>query len=593
MGLFGALASGIRASYQPWDDFWYQTTPRGGMGTDAGLVISEDRALTFSAIFQGTRLIAETVASLQRRVIERTGDGTKRDAETHPLAPLLRIQANPRHTAMEWFQLMTSAAVLWGNGYSALERDRGRLVALWPWHPSCVRVVPVDGARLAYLYRDPQTGRETPYTEDEVFHLRGLGSDGIRGYSVVHQAREAIGLALAEESHGARVFSQGTRLSGVLKAPGTLSPTAEAQSKASWQKAHQGLPGAHSIAVLSGGLEFQPIGMSQEDAQYIASRDYQVRDVCRWLNISEHFLRVALRPIYATPEQLLIELMEVTIRPWVVRWEQQLNATLIADPAQYFVKFNMDAVHRADLNTRGGFYTAMVQNGIYTRNEVRVDFEDREPIEGGDEPMTPANMTGAVDPTKEPAPTKGGPPRQATAIEQDAAARAVRKEAEAIRTAATPKHLADAEGWRAWVDAFYARHAAYLAELLHVPLEAARGIALEHRARLLAEGIEVLDVWAATGAAELLALIGAPAAAEPSVPPTVHVHVEVPEREVRVEVQPAAVMVPVTVQPAAAAQVTVPVQVTLPPPAGVVRKAIRRDGQGRIVGITEHHEGGA
>lgn len=509
MGLFRSMVRDLQATtYPPDHDFWY--TPLGAsLPTDAGVRVSESVALAQSAVYQATRLISETVASLTRRVYQRLPERAKRDAPDHWAAPLLRVRANPRHTSQEWFELMTACALLWGDGFSRYLVERGQVVGLWPLHPSRMTVTETSTGRLAYRYRNPDTNQDEPYTQDEIFHLRGFGT-GVRGYSVITQARQSIGLAVAMESHGARVFSQGTRLSGVLSAPGVLTPDAERVNRESWQRAHGGLRGAHSIAVLSGGMTFQTIGMSQEDAQYIASRDFQVRDVCRWFNLSEHMLRVALRPIYATPEQLFIELMELTIRPWVVRWEQRLNSDLLDPTEPYFVEFNLDSVYRADLSTRTQYFASAVQNGYQTRNEIRA-LMNLEPLPGLDVPLTPSNMQGAA----EPSPTTGGAPHQDRADDPDARARAVlhvaaeralRREADAIRREATAKHLADVDGWRAWVAAYYARHAGYLSESLALPLAAVRQYCEHHRAELLAEGPGILTTWERDAVAELVAL---------------------------------------------------------------------------------------
>lgn len=511
MGLWGGLARSVQATtYPPDHDFWYQ--PVTSFATDAGIPVNESVALTVSAVYQATRLISETLGSLSRRLYRRLEGRDKQDAPEHWATPLLiKGRANGRHTAQEWFELMTACALLWGDGFSKYLVSRGQITGLWPLHPSRVTVTEVSTGRLAYVYRNPATNRDESYTQDEIFQLRGFGT-GVRGYSIITQARQAIGLARAMESHGARVFSQGTRLSGILTAPGTLPPEAEQRNRESWHRAHRGLGGAHSIAVLSGGMDFKAIGMSQEDAQYIASRDFQVRDVCRWFNLSEHMLRVAQRPIYATPEQLLIELMELTIRPWVVRWEQGLNADLVEEP--YFLEFNLDSVHRADLAVRTAYFASAIQNGYRTRNEVRA-LENLEPLPGLDAPLTPANMQQGTGP--EPAPTTGGPPRQESADDPEARAsrllrimaeRAWSRERTAVRTEGTPTHLADGDRWRAWVASYYARHAAYLSESLALPLDAVRPYCAHHRAELLAEGTGILTTWERDAVAELAALGG-------------------------------------------------------------------------------------
>jgi hypothetical protein len=126
----------------------------------------------------------------------------------------------------------------------------------------------------------------------------------------------------------------------------------------------------------------------------------------------------------------------------------------------------------------------------------------------GPPPPKPVNAPASVPrPAREPAPDREPTPRdRAAALQQESARRASRREIDTIRRQATPKHLADSDGWRAWVSAYYGRHAAYLSELLVLPLEVTRLFCQDHRAALLAEGVDVLARWETEGPAALVAL---------------------------------------------------------------------------------------
>jgi HK97 family phage portal protein len=516
MGFWSGLVHDLQlgaasGAYPPDHPFWY-TAPGAVYPTEAGVYVNEDSALKFSAVYGGTRLIAEAVASYSKRVFERLDGRNKRDAPRHPLTRLLRYRVSDRQTAFQWFEAMTASAILWGNGYSRLRLTRGELTGLDFWHPRGVSVHDTDTERPVYAYRDPRTGITTQYTKDEVFHLPNFGTDGVCGLSFIGLARQAIGVGQAQESHAARFFGQGTQLRGLLTTEQTLTDDQAKRNAETFNAAYGGLTHAHQVGVLDRGLKYEPIGMSAEDAQFVQSRDFQVRDFCRWLNLSETMLRIALRPPYTTPEHVLLEFHNVTMWPWVIRWESILNGDLVDDSEQFFVEFNMDSVHRADLATRGGFYASGIQNGYLSRNEVRQK-ENLEPVPGLDEYLVPANLQSQE--AAEPTPTNLGPARQDRADEPDArttrlvraAARwALKRELAAIRAEATPRKLGDPSAWHTWVDGFYARHAAYLAQALGLELEAVRPYITHHRAELLAEGPAILASWEQTALAELCAL---------------------------------------------------------------------------------------
>lgn len=507
MGLLTSIMHGvgIRASYasQPSDDFWYSPVSRM---TEAGVPVTPDSALTIGAVFAAVRLLAETVGALPCDVFERLAIG-KRAAPEQRIQQRLSGQANAWQTSQEWREMMTGHCVLRGNGYSRIVSGReGFAEELVPLHPDRVTVEQQQPSRrLVYTHR-PARGAPETYTQDEMFHLRGLGDDGITGYSVITYARRSMGLSIAMESHAARLFSQGARLGGIVTHKGTFgSKEARENFKADWQRFYGGLEGAHKTAVLEEGMNWQAVSMTSEDAQFLESREFGIRDVARWFNIPEHMLRVARQPTFASIEQFGIEFVVYSLLPWVTRWEQTIGRDLILDPVRFFAKLKLQGLLRGDNASRGQFYRNMVETGIMTRNECRA-LEDLDPLEGLDEPLTPLNMARGTPP----AALSPGLARS-TSVLADTATRAVRREIADVSKAATPSHLADVDGWRAWVDQYYARHAAYLSEALHLDLADARTFALAHRAALLAEGPDALDRWESEAPAELLALCEAPA----------------------------------------------------------------------------------
>lgn len=61
------------------------------------------------------------------------------------------------------------------------------------------------------------------------------------------------------------------------------------------------------------------------------------------------------------------------------------------DGKDYQVKFNANGMMRGDSTARASFYTAQIQNGAISPNEIR-ELEDMNPRDGGDIYLTPLNM---------------------------------------------------------------------------------------------------------------------------------------------------------------------------------------------------------
>lgn len=275
----------------PQDD-WTQWQSAGiGWLSQAGITVTPQTAMMVSAIWACVRVITETIAAIPLPVYERVGD-EKRRAQTLHLYDLLHDSPNDRQTSFAWREMLTGHACLRGNGLSEIVREgREPVGQLVPIHPSMVRVDTTDDGILRYWKKNPDgTEAKSPLLEDEVFHLRGLSDNGVLGMSVISMARESIGLARAAEEHGARTFENGPRLSGVLQHPGRISPDAAKGIRESWQSTYGGAANAGKVAVLWEDMKWQAIGMSNEDAQFISARQFQVEECARWFRMPLHMI---------------------------------------------------------------------------------------------------------------------------------------------------------------------------------------------------------------------------------------------------------------------------------------------------------------
>src|SRR5689334_10152520 len=244
------------------------------IGTAAGVRVSEGDALTISTVHQCVRVIADTIASLPCFLYQRSGEG-KNKAENHPLYTVLHEQPNPYMTPFEPKQTMQGNMLLWGNAFAEIERNRGGVIRyLWPLRPDRMRLQLYNG-RIFYYYTTPEN-REQQLTD--VFHLRGLSSDGLIGYSPVAIARETLGLQKASEMYRARFFANDAKPGGILTHPGVLGEQAYNQLKRRWDENHQGLTNRNRVAILEEGMKWQDIGIPADDAQFIQGQEFQKSD---------------------------------------------------------------------------------------------------------------------------------------------------------------------------------------------------------------------------------------------------------------------------------------------------------------------------
>ena len=306
-------------------------------------------------------------------------------------------------TSFVFRETLMSHLLLWGNAYAQIIRDgRGNPLALYPLLPSKMDVTRARSGNLIYTYRrDSGESKISPDYEtvtlrrDEVLHIPGLGFDGLIGYSPIAMAKNAIGMALATEEYGAKFFANGANPGGVLEHPGVIKDIQRV--KDSWNDAYRGAGNAHRVAVLEEGMKFQAIGIPPEQAQFLETRKFQINEIARIFRVPPHMVGDLEKSSFSNIEQQSLEFVKYTLDPWVVRWEQSLQQSLVlpSEKSSVFVKFNLDGLLRGDYKSRMEGYATARQNGWMSTNDIR-ELEDMNRIpaeEGGDLYLINGNMT--------------------------------------------------------------------------------------------------------------------------------------------------------------------------------------------------------
>lgn len=392
--------SGI-ATPEKWVEDWVW----GGDATASGVHVNEETALHYGPFFAGVRVISEDVGSLPLPVYERI-EGGKRRAVDHPLYRVLRDEANPLMSSLDLRRTLQGHALTWGNGYARIIRDgAGNVTELWPLRPDRtkpdIKRTKAGQFDLFYRYTDDTNGIRTVLLPDEVLHIRGLGYDGVRGYSVVALARQAIGIGLATEKYGARFFGNGSKPGGVLQHPDAVSDGARKRMKTDWENLHRGLDRSHQIAILEEGVTWQSIGIPPEDAQFLETRRFQVTEMARWLRLPPHKIGDLERATFTNIEHQGLDYVTSALRIWLTTWEQTANLRLLTagERSRYFTEHIIDALLRGDIKTRYDAYAVGRNWGWLSADDVR-EMENRNPLPDGRGSvyLIPLNMVPAPAP---------------------------------------------------------------------------------------------------------------------------------------------------------------------------------------------------
>ncbi len=335
----------------------------------SGKTVNERTAMQTTAVYACVRILAETIASLPLHTYRYTTGG-KEKATDHSIYYLLHSEPNPEMTSFVFRETLMGHLLLWGNAYAQIIRDgRGRVVALYPLLPNKMTVNRNNQGQLFYEYN--KEGQSQFLRSYDVLHIPGLGFDGLIGYSPIAMAKNAIGMAIATEEYGAKLFANGANPGGVLEHPGVVKDPARVRD--SWNAVYQGSTNAHRVAVLEEGMSFKSICIPPEQAQFLETRKFQTEEICRIFRVPPHLVASLDRATFSNIEHQSISFIDNTIVPWVSRIEQSLQRALFSEIEKktFFVKFNLNARLRGDAATRASFYQTMRQNGIMSANEIR------------------------------------------------------------------------------------------------------------------------------------------------------------------------------------------------------------------------------
>lgn len=323
MGLIMKMAKSFRLSESPPD--WFEGWA-GIRVSKTGVSFNEETAKKFTAVFACIRVLSETLASMpiiiyKDRKIGNKSSGKDR-AVDHPLYDLLHNVPNNEMPAYTFKETLMNHICSSGNGYAQIQRNRkGEIISLniLPWTVTDVRRNWETG-KLEYWTND--RGKSVKLDPDEVFHIPGLGFDGIKGYSPVKMAMEAIGLGLAAEEFGAHFFSSGANAGGIVEYEGKMDSEAKEQFRKSFMEKYAGLGKSHSVIFLENGSKFTKLAIPNNEAQFLETRRFQIEEIARIYRVPLHLIQDLERSTNNNIEHQSLEFVMYTMLPWFTRWEQ-------------------------------------------------------------------------------------------------------------------------------------------------------------------------------------------------------------------------------------------------------------------------------
>lgn len=363
-----------------------------GQGTYTGRTINEESAMQISVVWSCVRILSETIGAMPWAVYERDrrGNATKVD---HDLGAVMMGSPNADMTSTEYREAKVVNLCLRGNAYSLIDRNgAGNVASLYPVVSQNVQPKRTANGEIVYTVLD--RGKWETFPREKVWHVKGFGSNGLEGFSPIGYVRQAMGLSLATEEFGARFFSNGAAPAIVFTLPTFLKDDQRKIARKNLEEMYSGLQNAHKPFLMEGGMKPETITMPLEDAQFLQTRKFQLQEICRIYRVPPHMVADLERATFSNIEHLSLEFVTFTLMPYLTRMEQAASKWLFkpSDRNRFFLRFNFEGLLRADTAARAEFYSKMLQNGVYSRNEVRA-LENMQRVDGLDEYTVQTNMT--------------------------------------------------------------------------------------------------------------------------------------------------------------------------------------------------------
>lgn len=421
--LFGGGSRGARAA-TPENPSFNLNDPEawdalGASPTSTGMRVSAEKALTWSAWWRGVTLLARGVAKAPCHVYKTDPNGeygATLDLK-HPAYNLLRHKPNEYQTAFQFKLALMGHAVNRGNGYAYIFRAGPEPVELVLLDPDDTEPVMMNG-QLWYVTKVEGTERKLPAAD--VFHLKGFGCDGFRGYPLWQIAREVIGQALTREKYTGTRYKNSARPSVVLSTDGKVDNPARERLRSEWERMHTGIDNAHRTAILDNGLKISTLAFTPEEMQEVESAGLLLRDAANFLGIPSSKLGDVEGVKYASKEADDRNFLEDGLDFWLNAFEAEGRDKLLLESEKEannrLVAFDRDALISFDLQTKANYFrTATGGRGWMSPAEVR----EREKLEPRDEPdidkiLTPLNMGqgGANNQPEKPSDNGPGRPKE-------------------------------------------------------------------------------------------------------------------------------------------------------------------------------------
>jgi HK97 family phage portal protein len=351
-----------------------------------------ESAIRNPTIFSCATLIAETIGKCELRLVEESDPDVWVPVSNPAYSPVLR-KPNRYQTRQKFFEAWLSSKLLTGNAYILKQRDqRGVVTALYPLDSAKVTpLIAPDGAiyyelqrhELAGLTVDPSGTDRFVVPAREIIHdLMVPLFHPLVGVSPVFACATAALQALSMQDNSAAFFANGSQPSGVILVPKEITEEDANALAAAWYAKHGGV-NVGKIAILPGGMTYQPAGATAVDSQLVEQLGWTTNTIAGVFKVPAALVDSSHAAPYGNSEQLVQQFYSQCLQALMTAIELSLDEGLeLARPLG--TEFNIDDLYWMDTATRTKAAADAIGSATLTPNEARRKYFGYGPVTGGD-----------------------------------------------------------------------------------------------------------------------------------------------------------------------------------------------------------------
>lgn len=367
----------------------------GIKGGDPVNVTGADSALALATVYRCVSLISESVASLPLLHEKRIGDRFTTDRGE--LTRFLSQTPNESASAFDFWKQAIQTRLLFGEAYIVPSYDMfGGLKRLTLARPGTGSPYCSPGL---YWIEDEDNGLHGVYEEEEVIRLKGMTLDGVHCMSVIGYAARAASIAATADRNMLQTFANGGSAMGIIANESGIGGYGEMQTEALQQAANRlsrSLRQGDRLLALGGKWQYIPFTMTAADMQFLESRKFSVREICRFFGVPPTFVFDDTSNNYKSAEMANVAFLSNTLEPILRQTESEIERKLRGLVGTGRVRFNREELYATDLDGRMRYVEKRIQTGTMTPNEARSMF-GMPPAEGGDTLFMSANLRPATE----------------------------------------------------------------------------------------------------------------------------------------------------------------------------------------------------